>query len=138
MKPASEQSTSVWMATASVPELQGLTADAGADDADVGAGVAGMSAAYLLARGGGNPAGQGAVLRRRLTKVAACRDEQGTLRQHSAVCTRLGCIVHWNGAEKTWGCPCHGSRLGPYRRMANGPATTPLGEVEKEQPVQGR
>src|SRR5436309_11746335 len=52
MKSASEQSTSVWMATASVPAQQGLTADARADVCVVGAGIAGMSAAYLLARAG--------------------------------------------------------------------------------------
>ncbi len=82
--------------------------------------------------------GQGAVLRRGLTKVAAYRDEHGELHEHSAVCTHLGCIVHWNGAEKTWDCPCHGSRFDPYGRVANGPANTPLAEVEETRPAQGR
>jgi Rieske Fe-S protein len=82
--------------------------------------------------------GQGAVLRRGLTKVAAYRDEQGELHEHSAVCTHLGCIVHWNGAEKTWDCPCHGSRFDACGRVANGPANKPLAEVEEKQPAPGR
>lgn len=72
------------------------------------------------------PAGSGAVLRDGLTKVAVFRDEQGDVHQCSAVCPHLGCIVHWNGAEKTWDCPCHGSRFDAYGGVINGPANTAL------------
>jgi nitrite reductase/ring-hydroxylating ferredoxin subunit len=72
------------------------------------------------------PAGKGAVLRRGLTKVAAYRDDDGTLHELSAVCTHLGCIVHWNDAEKTWDCPCHGSRFTKDGRVQHGPATSGL------------
>ncbi|MBV9126109.1 MAG: FAD-dependent oxidoreductase [Planctomycetes bacterium] len=78
------------------------------------------------------PPGLGAVLRRGLTKVAVYRDEQGTVHERSAVCPHLGCMVHWNGAEKTWDCPCHGSRFDALGRVANGPANTPLAEVKEE------
>jgi glycine/D-amino acid oxidase-like deaminating enzyme/nitrite reductase/ring-hydroxylating ferredoxin subunit len=44
-------------------------------------------------------------------KYAAYRDDQGTLHAVSAVCPHLGCIVNWNSAEKSWDCPCHGSRF---------------------------
>jgi Rieske Fe-S protein len=74
--------------------------------------------------------GEGAVLRRGLSKVAVYRDEQGACHERSAVCPHLGCIVHWNGAEKTWDCPCHGSRFGALGEVISGPANRPLAEVE--------
>lgn len=72
--------------------------------------------------------GNGAVIRRGLSKVAVYRDESGTLHERSAVCPHLGCIVHFNAAERVWDCPCHGSRFGPLGEVLNGPANTPLGE----------
>lgn len=76
------------------------------------------------------PAGSGAVLRRGAKKIAAFKDEQGTVHLRSAVCTHLYCIVDWNTSEKTWDCPCHGSRFDPYGKVINGPAITPLPEVD--------
>ncbi len=70
--------------------------------------------------------GEGAVLRSGLTKVAVYRDENGTLHTISAVCVHLGCIVTWNSAEKTWDCPCHGSRYDAFGTVINGPANTDL------------
>jgi glycine/D-amino acid oxidase-like deaminating enzyme/nitrite reductase/ring-hydroxylating ferredoxin subunit len=70
----------------------------------------------------------GAVIREGLTKVAVYRDKEGNLHRRSAVCTHLGCIVHWNGAEQTWDCPCHGSRFDPLGRVIAGPAVSPLAE----------
>jgi glycine/D-amino acid oxidase-like deaminating enzyme/nitrite reductase/ring-hydroxylating ferredoxin subunit len=68
----------------------------------------------------------GAVLRRGLTKIAAYRDEAGKVHEYSAVCPHLGCIVQWNAAEKTWDCPCHGSRFDKLGTVINGPANTDL------------
>ncbi|BAZ32156.1 putative FAD dependent oxidoreductase [Cylindrospermum sp. NIES-4074] len=73
----------------------------------------------------------GAIVRRGLTKVAAYRDENGTLHEHSAVCTHLKCIVAWNSAEKTWDCPCHGSRFDAQGKVINGPAIDGLAPVEQ-------
>lgn len=70
--------------------------------------------------------GSGAVVRRGATKVAVYRDERGHLHEHSAVCTHLYCIVEWNSGERTWDCPCHGSRYDPYGRVVNGPAIANL------------
>ncbi|MEX2176499.1 MAG: FAD-dependent oxidoreductase [Pirellulaceae bacterium] len=76
--------------------------------------------------------GSGAVLREGLSKVAVFRDNNGSLHRCSAVCTHLGCIVHWNDAEKTWDCPCHGSRFDPLGAVISGPANAPLQKKEKE------
>lgn len=73
--------------------------------------------------------GEGAVIRRGLTKVAVYCDGRGVSHELSAVCPHLGCIVHWNGAEKTWDCPCHGSRFDPKGRVIVGPANSPLAEA---------
>ena len=74
--------------------------------------------------------GAGAVIRHGLTKKAVYRDEQGALHERSAICTHLGGIVHWNDAEKTWDCPCHGSRFDRLGGVLNGPANRDLGCVE--------
>ncbi len=73
----------------------------------------------------------GAVLRRGMTKVAAYRDEEGNLHECSAICNHLGCIVDWNTAEKTWDCPCHGSRFDKFGKVINGPANKDLTRVKE-------
>jgi glycine/D-amino acid oxidase-like deaminating enzyme/nitrite reductase/ring-hydroxylating ferredoxin subunit len=70
--------------------------------------------------------GSGAVLRRGMQRIACYRDGNGKIDQMSAVCPHLGCIVHWNGAEKSWDCPCHGSRFDKHGKMTNGPANVDL------------
>ena len=72
------------------------------------------------------PRGEGGIFAGDEGKVAAYRDEQGTLHTVSSVCTHLGCDVAWNRAEKTWDCPCHGSRFAPDGTVINGPAVRPL------------
>ena len=74
--------------------------------------------------------GAGAVIREGLKKLAIYRDQDGTLHKHSAVCTHLGCLVAWNDTEKSWDCPCHGSRFDPLGKVIAGPALTPLAEEE--------
>jgi Rieske Fe-S protein len=70
--------------------------------------------------------GEGAIIRRGLSKVAAYRNDDGALIELSAVCTHLGCIVAWNSTEKTWDCPCHGSRFDRQGKVINGPAISGL------------
>ncbi|MDP9068973.1 MAG: FAD-dependent oxidoreductase [Actinomycetota bacterium] len=72
------------------------------------------------------PAGEGTVIRRGPQPVAVYKNEDGTCRGLSAVCTHLACIVHWNTAEKSWDCPCHGSRFDLDGSVIQGPATKPL------------
>jgi len=79
--------------------------------------------------------GTGAIVRRGMKKIAVFRDDQGAIHERSAVCTHLYCIVDWNSAERTWDCPCHGSRFDAYGGVVNGPAIAPLGAVEPEAPA---
>ena len=78
------------------------------------------------------PKGEGALLREGMKKVAVYRDNSGAVHKCSAVCTHLGCIVQWNGVEKTWDCPCHGSRFDPMGRVLMGPAIDDLGPAKEE------
>ncbi|GFE13350.1 hypothetical protein Sgleb_13970 [Streptomyces glebosus] len=70
--------------------------------------------------------GSGAVVRVRGRRCAVYRDEGGTTHAVSARCTRLGCLVAFNSAERAWECPCHGSRFAPDGSVLQGPANTPL------------
>jgi len=75
--------------------------------------------------------GEGRVLERNGAKIAAYRDPRGTLTVRSAICTHMGCTVAWNPPERTWDCPCHGSRFTPKGAVISGPAESPLPEVSK-------
>jgi Rieske Fe-S protein len=70
--------------------------------------------------------GQGAIVRQREEKLAVYRDNDGGLHALSAACTHLGCVVAWNSAEKSWDCPCHGSRFDVHGEVLHGPAVKPL------------
>ena len=70
--------------------------------------------------------GHGAILELDGEKMAVHRDDSGKIHKLSPVCTHLGCDVRWNSAEKTWDCPCHGSRFAPTGEVLNGPAVKPL------------
>src|ERR687891_2682080 len=67
---------------------------------------------------------QGIVLEEE--KIAAYKDHKGQLHTYSAVCTHLGCTVTWNNSEKSFDCPCHGSRYSSLGTVINGPANTAL------------
>ncbi len=76
-------------------------------------------------------AGEGGIMRSGLGKLAVYKGEDGKVVQRSAVCTHLGCIVHWNSFEKCWDCPCHGSQFAVDGQVLNGPAVQPLAEAEE-------
>lgn len=82
--------------------------------------------------------GEGKVVHLEGRQVAACRTAEGELHAVSAVCTHLGCTVHWNGAEGSWDCPCHGSRFGPAGDVLNGPTMQALPPVELPRPSKPR
>ena len=74
--------------------------------------------------------GQGKIIERDGAKVAAYRDAAGAVTLRSAICTHMGCTVGWNTAERTWDCPCHGSRFKPTGDVISGPAEAPLSEAD--------
>jgi 3-phenylpropionate/trans-cinnamate dioxygenase ferredoxin reductase component len=70
--------------------------------------------------------GRGSVIQVGGEKIAVYKDDEGTAHAVSPVCTHLRCIVEWNSAEKTWNCPCHGSRFDYQGRVIRGPAKRDL------------
>lgn len=77
--------------------------------------------------------GEGRIVNCDGSRLAAFRDDQGKLTLLSPVCTHMGCIVHWNASERTWDCPCHGSRFQATGEVMTGPAThdLPQQSIEK-------
>jgi glycine/D-amino acid oxidase-like deaminating enzyme/nitrite reductase/ring-hydroxylating ferredoxin subunit len=70
--------------------------------------------------------GEGAIVRVRARKTAVYRDDQGRLHGLSPVCQHLYCFVEWNRAERSWDCPCHGSRYAGDGTAIEGPTTKDL------------
>ena len=68
----------------------------------------------------------GAVIRRGAKKIALFRDAEGDLREFSAMCPHKGCIVQWNAFERSFDCPCHGSRFDAEGKVLNGPTAEGL------------
>jgi glycine/D-amino acid oxidase-like deaminating enzyme/nitrite reductase/ring-hydroxylating ferredoxin subunit len=66
--------------------------------------------------------GEGDIVSHDGEKVAGYRDDNGNLVAVSTRCTHLGCQVNWNAAERSWDCPCHGSRFAPGGEVLHGPA----------------
>jgi glycine/D-amino acid oxidase-like deaminating enzyme/nitrite reductase/ring-hydroxylating ferredoxin subunit len=75
------------------------------------------------------PVGEGRVVEIGGEKAAVYREESGAVHAVSPVCTHALCIVHWNGAEKSWDCPCHGSRFAIDGGVLEGPAVKALAPV---------
>jgi glycine/D-amino acid oxidase-like deaminating enzyme/nitrite reductase/ring-hydroxylating ferredoxin subunit len=79
--------------------------------------------------------GEGRLTEYRGESVAAYREPSGEIHAVSPTCTHLGCTVHWNSAETSWDCPCHGSRFDIDGSVLTGPATAPLTEIRIESPA---
>ncbi|HVM19109.1 MAG TPA: FAD-dependent oxidoreductase [Egibacteraceae bacterium] len=77
-------------------------------------------------------AGSGRIVRAGGRAVAAYRDADGTVHAVDATCTHMGCTVRFNDAERSWDCPCHGSRFATNGDVLAGPAVRPLSEVDVE------
>jgi Rieske Fe-S protein len=75
---------------------------------------------------------QGRIERSGRRQVAVYRDLRGDLHFLSPRCPHLGCIVGWNGVEKTWDCPCHGGRFAPTGKVLYGPPTEGLAHVSPD------
>jgi glycine/D-amino acid oxidase-like deaminating enzyme/nitrite reductase/ring-hydroxylating ferredoxin subunit len=76
------------------------------------------------------PRGSGKVISLDGQRIAVHRKDDGEVVKVSAVCTHMGCLVRWNDAERTWDCPCHGSRFTPEGLVLTGPAEAPLEKID--------
>ena len=70
--------------------------------------------------------GEGKVLEIDGNRVGAYRDEEGKLYLVNTTCTHMGCELNWNSAERSWDCPCHGSRFSYQGEILEGPSVSPL------------
>lgn len=75
---------------------------------------------------------EGAVVMVNGKRTGAYRDKDGKLHLVDTTCTHLGCETEWNDAERTWDCPCHGSRYTYDGEVVNGPTKKPLRKIEME------
>lgn len=78
------------------------------------------------------PKDSGKVVEFEGKKVAAYRDPEGNIHALNPVCTHAGCLVNWNGEEKSWDCPCHGTRFNIHGKVLTGPADKGLQKLEFE------
>ncbi|MEK7255016.1 MAG: FAD-dependent oxidoreductase [Bacteroidota bacterium] len=81
--------------------------------------------------------GEGAVASIQGKKAALYRDELGKLHAFSAICPHLKCVLDWNPVEKSFDCPCHGSRFTCKGVLVNGPANSDLEVIKIEDKVPG-
>jgi len=75
--------------------------------------------------------GTGKIVEVNGKKVAAYRDENGTIHALNPVCTHMKCVVNWNPEEKSWDCPCHGARFDIDGKVLTGPATINLAQIQQ-------
>jgi glycine/D-amino acid oxidase-like deaminating enzyme/nitrite reductase/ring-hydroxylating ferredoxin subunit len=104
----------------SVPALVGMNAKVGVDF------VADRMTPAEASSVSEVPVGEARVVRDGLGKAGVYRDEHGGLHAVSLRCTHLGCLLRFNGAERSWDCPCHGSRFDVDGAVLEGPAVEPL------------
>ena len=74
--------------------------------------------------------GEGKIVHTKAGNAAMYQAEDGTVKVLSPVCTHMGCFVQWNSAEKSWDCPCHGSRFAVDGKVIHGPAVDDLEELD--------
>ncbi len=79
--------------------------------------------------------GEGRVVEIDGERVAAYRDEAGYVHAVSPICAHMGCVVSWNSAERTWDCPCHGSRYDFDGHAIQGPTVRDLEPKAMEAPA---
>lgn len=75
---------------------------------------------------------EAAIVKINGNKAGCYRDHEGQLHVVDSTCTHMGCEVEWNSGERSWDCPCHGSRFSISGEVLEGPAVEPLKKVDLE------
>ena len=75
--------------------------------------------------------GEGKIITVDGKRVGVYKDEQDVLHTVRPICPHMGCVLQWNRDEKSWDCPCHGSRFDIAGRLLNDPAQTELEDIRK-------
>ena len=75
--------------------------------------------------------GEGAIVNYKGKKAGVYRDEEGNFFAVSVTCPHLGCQLEWNPQEKSWDCPCHGSRFDYKGRLLDSPAKYSCNKIKK-------
>ena len=76
------------------------------------------------------PMDSGTVVKYEDKKLAVYKDSEGKIHALDPVCTHAGCIVKWNGTEKSWDCPCHGGRFDIEGKVLTGPPRKDLQKLD--------
>jgi glycine/D-amino acid oxidase-like deaminating enzyme/nitrite reductase/ring-hydroxylating ferredoxin subunit len=76
------------------------------------------------------PLNEGTIIEIKGKKYAIYKDKKGKIFSFSPHCTHMGCVLSWNSAEKSWDCPCHGSRFTPEGKVINGPSAQELKKTD--------
>ncbi|WP_186577731.1 FAD-dependent oxidoreductase [Aquibacillus kalidii] len=71
------------------------------------------------------------VIRLNGNRAGVYRDKHGEVHIVDTTCTHMGCEVNWNNGDRTWDCPCHGSRFAIDGAVVEGPANKPLKKLEE-------
>jgi len=74
--------------------------------------------------------GEATKIRDDINIIGVYKDENEKIHAVDTTCTHLGCEVNWNDAEKSWDCPCHGSRFNKDGEVLEGPAIEPLKKID--------
>ncbi|MDR0267095.1 FAD-dependent oxidoreductase [Paenibacillus sp.] len=73
---------------------------------------------------------EGGVVKHDGKRAGAYKDATGNLYLVDTTCTHMGCEVEWNDGERSWDCPCHGSRFNYEGKVLEGPAIEPLKKLD--------
>ena len=74
----------------------------------------------------------GGIIRVKGTPIGIYKDKNGKVYAVEPTCTHLGCLLTWNNVDKTWDCPCHGSRFDYTGKNMYEPAVEDLPRYELE------
>ncbi|WP_085508601.1 FAD-dependent oxidoreductase [Thalassobacillus devorans] len=75
---------------------------------------------------------EGAIVKVDGKRAGAYKDKSGKVSLVDTTCTHMGCDLAWNNSERSWDCPCHGSRFTVEGNVIEGPATKPLEKISND------